>query len=273
MVSVHFVIGRNARCAAVQRMSGIATATAAMVAACEGTKARVLDTRKTAPGLRLLDKWAVVIGGGRNHRMGLFDMIMVKDNHIAAAGGVKKAVDLARGLVEGLDDRLPIEVETRTLEEVADLVACLSVDKAGYVTRVMLDNMAVRDESADGAPLCWRCAFWRCTPRIAGPTAVKVFPMWRGVSLAYAGVIEEGKTGKISGPATLDQHAGGVDVSMLKEALGMVGGRVETEASGNVTLDTIGAIAKTGVDFISSGALTHSVTCLDISFNIKVDQK
>ena len=133
-------------------MSGIATATAAMVAACAGTKARVLDTRKTAPGLRVLDKWAVAIGGGRNHRMGLYDMLMIKDNHIAAAGGLKKAVDLARGLVDQLDERLPIEVETRTLDEVRDVLACLDIDKAGYVTRVMLDNMAAPDAAAEGAP-------------------------------------------------------------------------------------------------------------------------
>lgn len=100
-------------------MSGIATATSKMVAKCTGTKAQVLETRKTVPGLRLLDKWAVLIGGGTNHRMGLFDMIMIKDNHIAAAGGLRQAVDQACLFVRSNPDRkIPVEVETRTLEEV-----------------------------------------------------------------------------------------------------------------------------------------------------------
>jgi nicotinate-nucleotide pyrophosphorylase (carboxylating) len=99
-------------------MSGIATATRRMVAQCAGTSAKVLETRKTVPGLRLLDKWAVLIGGGCNHRMGLFDMIMIKDNHIAAAGGLRQAVDLACAYVRKADRPISIEVETRTLEEV-----------------------------------------------------------------------------------------------------------------------------------------------------------
>lgn len=99
-------------------MSGIATATSKMVAQCAGTNAKVLETRKTAPCLRMLDKWAVLIGGGSNHRMGLFDMIMIKDNHIAAAGGLPQAVDQACTFVRSSDREIAIEVETRTLEEV-----------------------------------------------------------------------------------------------------------------------------------------------------------
>ena len=135
----------------VQRMSGIATATAAMVAACNGTRARVLETRKTAPGLRLLDKWAVLIGGGCNHRIGLYDMIMIKDNHIAAAGGLRAAVDAACSYAAAQERTIAIEVETRTEDEVQELLACLDAGGGKGVTRVMLDNMAVRDAACAGA--------------------------------------------------------------------------------------------------------------------------
>jgi nicotinate-nucleotide pyrophosphorylase (carboxylating) len=135
----------------LQRMSGIATATAAMVAACAGNPATVLDTRKTVPGLRVLDKWAVRIGGGATHRMGLYDMIMIKDNHIAAAGGLGAAVDQACAHAAAQERRIEIEVETRTLEEVQELLACLDAGRGKGVTRVMLDNMARRDASCSGA--------------------------------------------------------------------------------------------------------------------------
>ena len=184
----------------MQRMSGIATATRRYVDAAAG--ATILDTRKTAPGLRAFDKWAVRLGGGRNHRAGLYDMILVKDNHIAAAGGLRAAVEAARAFRAAHDERLLIEVETRTLEEVDALLA------AGGVDRVLLDNMVRLHDD------------------------------------------------------------GFVDTSLLEEAVRRVGGRVETEASGNVTLATVPAIAATGVDFISSGALTHSVRALDISLKI-----
>eukprot|EP00850_Spirogloea_muscicola_P012299 SM000079S22417 [mRNA] locus=s79:20814:23915:- [translate_table: standard] len=180
----------------MQRMSGIATATKAMATAAK--PARLLETRKTAPGLRLFDKWAVLIGGGENHRMGLFDM-MIKDNHIAAAGGVSKAIAAARKyLVENKLD-IGVEVETRTLEEVREAMESAG-EGLGRVTRLLLDNMVV--------PL----------------------------------------------------PNGGLDVSMLERALEIVGGQVETEK-----------IGATGVTFISSGALTHSVTALDISLNIDAE--
>lgn len=185
----------------MQRMSGIATATAAMADAAQ--PARILETRKTAPGLRLVDKWAVLIGGGENHRMGLFDMVLIKDNHVAAAGGITAAVERARAYVleQGLDAE--IEVETRTLAEVEEAAECCRNPAnvgAGRVRRVMLDNMSLDD---------------------------------------------------------------------MRTAVGILDGLAETEASGNVTLETVNAIGATGVTFISSGALTHSVTALDISLNVE----
>jgi len=198
----------------MQRMSGIATLTASMVAAvgcCTGSI--VLDTRKTVPGLRLLDKWAVKIGGGSNHRIGLYDMIMIKDNHIAAAGGIKAAVEAARLYMRSNGIVRPMEVETRTLNELKEVLAILDSCPDSGITRIMLDNMTTKDKNASSSE---------------------------------------------------------IDVSILIEAMALVGDRkVETEASGNVTLSTIGQIAKTGVQFISCGALTHSVTALDISLNIE----
>jgi nicotinate-nucleotide pyrophosphorylase (carboxylating) len=189
----------------MQRMSGIATAARRMVEAVQPYGTRILDTRKTAPGLRLLDKWAVRIGGGHNHRIGLFDMILIKDNHIAAAGGLGQAVEAAQRYRAAQGKSLVIEVEARTLDEVDELLG------VGGVEIVLLDNM-VRVQ-ADGA----------------------------------------------------------LDVSLLEEAVRRIGGRFQTEASGNVTESTVSAIAATGVDAISSGALTHSVKALDISLLITLD--
>ncbi|RYQ86663.1 hypothetical protein Ahy_B10g106304 isoform D [Arachis hypogaea] len=214
----------------MQRMSGIATLTKAMADA--AYPAYMLETRKTAPCLRLLDKWAVLIGGGRNHRMGLFDMVMIKDNHISAAGGVSnslKAVDLyleQRNLkveVEHvIEDKIWLrpwflislfhfyQVETRTLEEVKEVLHYASQTNTS-LTRIMLDNM--------------------------------VLPLPNG----------------------------DVDISMLKEAVQLVNGKFETEASGNVTLDTVHKIGQSGVTYISSGSLTHSVKALDISLKIDTE--
>lgn len=186
----------------MQRMSGIATETRRYVDAVRGHGTRILDTRKTAPGLRMLDKWAVKLGGGENHRIGLFDMILIKDNHIAAAGGIENAIASAR---EYAGSRmLKIEVETRTLDEVQAVVEHVGVDM------ILFDNM-----------------------------------------------VNIGTGGRI-------------DVSRLREAVDLVGGRMETEASGNVTLQTVEAIARTGVNYISSGALTHSVRALDISLQMQL---
>ena len=192
----------------VQRMGGIATAAARMAQAAR--PATVLDTRKTAPGLRALDKWAVRLGGAQNHRVGLFDQVLVKDNHVAAAGGIRQAIDAvgAHAQETGLD--LPVEIEARTLDEVDAVLA--AVGRGARVDRILLDNMA---RPADG----------------------------------------------------------GLDVSMLARAVERVGGRVQTEASGNVTLDTVPAIAATGVDFISSGALTHSVVALDVSLKVGLEPR
>ena len=173
----------------LQRMSGIATATSRYVAAVAHTRARILDTRKTVPGLRLLDKWAVVLGGGYNHRMGLYDMAMIKDNHIAAAGGISAAVERVRGQ---WGHQVPVEVEVANLDELREALE-LGLDL------IMLDNMSV-DE--------------------------------------------------------------------MRAAVALVNGRVPLEASGNVSLETVAAIADTGVDYISVGKLTHSVEAMDISLKL-----
>lgn len=170
------------------RMSGVATATARLVTEVAGTGARITDTRKTTPGLRVLDKYAVVAGGGVNHRMGLYDEVMIKDNHIVVAGGVRSAMARARTAV-GEDVRVIVEVESLTqLAEVLDTSA----------NRVLFDNM--------------------------GP-------------------------------------------EMLAEAVEMVGGAMETEASGGIILENVRAIAETGVDFISAGWITHSAPQLDLALD------
>ena len=171
------------------RMSGIATLTHKFVEAVKGTRAVILDTRKTAPGLRRLDKYAVRMGGGQNHRTGLFDMLLIKDNHIRGAGGIIPAVKRAR---EMYGEKFLVEVEVKTLSEL-DEALNLPVD------RIMLDNM---------------------------------------------------------------------ELDTMRNAVQMVNGRVPLEASGNVSLANVRQIAETGVDFISSGALTHSAPSLDISMKI-----
>lgn len=173
-----------------QRLSGVATSTAKYVAELKGLKTKVLDTRKTTPGLRMLEKWAVKTGGGENHRIGLFDMVMIKDNHIDFAGGVEAAIDKVHAYLKSKNLNLKIEIETRNLEELKRVLA------KGGVHRIMLDN----------------------------------YP-----------------------------------IPQLKEAVSLINGLYETEASGGITLDTIRSYAECGVDYISTGAITHSVKCLDIS--------
>ncbi|KAK9691434.1 hypothetical protein RND81_09G196400 [Saponaria officinalis] len=192
----------------MQRMSGIATLTKAMADAAH--PAVILETRKTAPGLRLVDKWAVLIGGGKNHRLGLFDMMLIKDNHVSIAGGVTEALKSADHYLQKNNLQMEVEIETRTLDEVKEVLEYVSKTKS-FLTRIMLDNMVIPQPSGD------------------------------------------------------------VDVSMLKEAVKMIDGRLETEASGNVTLDTVHQIGQTGVTYISSGALTHSVKALDISLKIDTE--
>lgn len=174
----------------LQRASGIATLTAVYVAAVAGTKARIADTRKTAPGLRLLDKYAVRVGGGTNHRLGLDDAVLIKDNHIAACGGIRPAVAALRR--SGAPFTLQVEVEVTSLEQLEEALEC-------GVQAVLLDNMNLDEMS-------------------------------RAVELAQ--------------------------------------GRVTLEASGGITLETVRAVAETGVDIISVGALTHSVKALDLSLNL-----
>jgi nicotinate-nucleotide pyrophosphorylase (carboxylating) len=174
----------------MQRMSGIATLTAKYADKLSGYKTRLLDTRKTTPNFRLLEKEAVKIGGGYNHRMGLYDMIMLKDNHIDYAGGLSNAIEKARAYVQENNLQLRIEVETRSLEEVT------AVMEIGKVDRIMLDNF---------------------------------------------------------------------DIPTLREALKIIQGRFETEASGGINLDNIRHYADTGVDFVSAGALVHQAQSLDLS--------
>ena len=188
----------------MQRMSGIATLTHRFVDAVKGLPVQIMDTRKTAPGLRRLDKWAVRLGGGTNHRLGLDDMFLIKENHIAAAGGVAQALRAADRHRREQEFPVLIEVETRTLDEVREVL------RTGCADRILLDNM-------------------------------------------------------------VDLPAGGrIDVSRLRAATTLIDGRIPAEASGNVTLDTVRAIAETGVQCISCGALTHSVEALDISLQLRI---
>ena len=175
----------------MQRMSGIATMTSKYVERLEGTHTRVLDTRKTTPGMRMLEKQAVKIGGGCNHRIGLFDMILLKDNHVDFCGGIANAINRCHEYLKekGLD--LKIEIEVRNFEELKQAMDC------GGIDRIMLDNFSVKD---------------------------------------------------------------------TKKAVEIVGGKYETESSGGITFDTLRDYAECGVDFISVGALTHSVKGLDMSF-------
>jgi nicotinate-nucleotide pyrophosphorylase (carboxylating) len=174
----------------MQRMSGIATSTHAYVRLIEGTGARILDTRKTTPGIRFLEKEAVRLGGGVNHRFGLFDMIMIKDNHIDFAGGIKQAIVASRAYMKDKKLDLAMVVEARSLEDVETILS------VGGVKRILLDNFSVEQ---------------------------------------------------------------------TREAVRLIGNRVETESSGGITLDTIRSYAECGVDYISVGALTHQISSLDLS--------
>ena len=175
----------------VQRMSGIATRTREYVKLLEGTRTRILDTRKTTPGLRMLEKDAVLIGGGCNHRIGLYDMILLKDNHIDFAGGISQAIDRANKYLKDNNKNLKIEIEVRNFDELNEVLA------SGNVNRIMLDNFSVAD---------------------------------------------------------------------TRKAVEIIGGRFETESSGGITETTIREYALAGVDYISVGALTHSIKSLDMSF-------
>ena len=176
----------------LQRMSGIATMTALFVGQVAGSRTKILDTRKTVPGLRILDKYAVKAGGGENHRIGLFDMVLIKDNHIKVAGGITKAVTQIRSQVP---KKMKIEVETTSMSEVLEALEM----KADII---MLDNMSN---------------------------------------------------------------------DLMKECVAVINHRAKVEASGNMSLERVKEVAATGVDYISIGALTHSVTALDISMNIKLN--
>ena len=174
----------------LQRMSGIATLTAKIKKEIEGSSSIILDTRKTTPGIRFLEKWAVKIGGGQNHRFGLYDMIMLKDNHIDYAGGIAAAIERAKAFLISTKKDLKIEIEVRNTKELEEVL------RVGGVDRIMLDNFSPEN---------------------------------------------------------------------LKEALKIIPSTYETEASGGITLENIRAYADTNVNYISVGALTHSVKSLDLS--------
>jgi nicotinate-nucleotide pyrophosphorylase (carboxylating) len=174
----------------MQRMSAIATKARHLTRLIEGTSAKILDTRKTTPNFRLLEKWAVLIGGGHNHRIGLFDMVMLKDNHIDMAGGIEQAIIRTKDYLRATKRTLKIEVETRNLAEVREVL------RIGGIDVIMLDNMQPEE---------------------------------------------------------------------IREAVSLIGGRYQTEASGGITEETIRGIAECGVDYISVGALTHSIKSMDLS--------
>ncbi|MGY4539689.1 nicotinate-nucleotide pyrophosphorylase (carboxylating) [Mucilaginibacter sp. UYNi724] len=174
----------------MQRMSGIATTTHQIVDILAGTNTKVLDTRKTTPGLRYLEKWAVRIGGGVNHRFGLYDMILIKDNHVDYSGGIRQAIENANRYLADTGKKLAIEIEVRNLEELEQVL------QTGNVNRILIDNFNFED---------------------------------------------------------------------LRQAVSMIQGRYITEASGGITIDNIRDYADCGVDYVSVGALTHSVKSLDLS--------
>jgi nicotinate-nucleotide pyrophosphorylase (carboxylating) len=178
----------------MQRMSGIATYTHRLCKLIEGTRAKLMDTRKTTPNFRLMEKWAVAIGGGRNHRFALYDMVMLKDNHVDMAGGIRAAIENTKKYLSAHHKELKIEIETRNLHEVEEVL------KAGGVDVIMLDNMSIPD---------------------------------------------------------------------MKKAVQLIGGNYKTEASGGITESTLRSVAECGVDYISVGALTHSVKSLDLSLKVE----
>ncbi len=178
----------------MQRMSGIATYTHRLCKLIEGTNAQLMDTRKTTPNFRLMEKWAVAIGGGKNHRYALYDMVMLKDNHIDLAGGIRPAIENIKKYLKEQNKNLKIEVETRTLKEVEEVIAIGGIDV------IMLDNMSIGD---------------------------------------------------------------------MRQAVKLIGGKFKTEASGGITEASLRSVAECGVDYISVGALTHSVKSLDLSLKVE----
>ncbi len=178
----------------MQRMSGIATYTSHLCKLIDGTHAQLMDTRKTTPNFRLMEKWAVAIGGGRNHRFALYDMVMLKDNHVDMAGGISAAIENTKRYLDEKDKDLKIEIETRNLQEVKEVLS------VGNIDVIMLDNMNVED---------------------------------------------------------------------MRIAVRLIDGKYKTEASGGITETTLRAVAECGVDYISVGALTHSVKSLDLSLKVE----
>ncbi|HXB10519.1 MAG TPA: carboxylating nicotinate-nucleotide diphosphorylase [Bacteroidia bacterium] len=177
----------------MQRMSGVATRAHNLSEMCKGTKAKILDTRKTTPGMRLLEKWAVYIGGAHNHRYGLYDMILIKDNHIHCSGGIKNAINNTHAYLKRIKKKLDIEIEAGSFDEVKEVL------QVGGVQRILLDNFSSKE---------------------------------------------------------------------ILKAVKLINGKYETEASGGITEKNLRQYALTGVDYLSLGALTHSVKSLDLSLKI-----
>ena len=174
----------------MQRLSGISTQTNKYTQILKGLHTQILDTRKTTPGMRILEKWAVKNGGGVNHRFGLYDMILLKDNHVDFAGGIKQAIESTHRYLKLKNLQLKVEIETRSIDEIKQVL------EVGGVDRIMLDNFSIE---------------------------------------------------------------------LMKEGVALINGKFETEASGGITMQTLRAYAETGVDYISSGALTHSIKSIDLS--------
>lgn len=177
----------------MQRMSGVATQAHQLSSLCKGTKAKVIDTRKTTPGMRLLEKWAVLIGGAHNHRYGLYDMILIKDNHVHCSGGIRNAINNTHAYLKKIKKKLEIEIEAGSMEEVKEVL------KTGGVQRILLDNFSSKE---------------------------------------------------------------------ITKVVKLINGKYETEASGGITTQNLRQYALAGVDYISVGALTHSVKSLDLSLKI-----
>ncbi|MBN8703368.1 MAG: carboxylating nicotinate-nucleotide diphosphorylase [Bacteroidetes bacterium] len=183
----------------MQRMSGIATTTATLTAFCKKNNVKLLDTRKTTPGFRMMEKWAVAIGGGVNHRFGLFDMILIKDNHIDYCGSITKAIKSSVDYLKKKNKKIKIEVEVRSLNDVQEVLSC------GYkVDRILLDNFSPKE---------------------------------------------------------------------ITQAVKLINKRIPTEASGNINAKNLASYAKTGVNYISMGALTHSIKSLDLSLKATANAK
>ncbi|KAG4991306.1 hypothetical protein JHK87_024763 [Glycine soja] len=235
--------------------------------------AYMLETRKTAPGLRLVDKWAVLIGGGQNHRMGLFDMVMIKDNHISAAGGVADALKAVDLYLE--QNNLQMEVEVCTAHFICTsffLLLFLAAPFELLLLLLLVPFGLVGGESEQHNKVSYISVHIAVTNWESSLTLVETRTLEEVEEvLHYSSQTKTSLTRIMLDNMVVPLPNGDVDISMLKEAVQLINGRYETEASGNVTLDTVHKIGQSGVTYISSGSLTHSVKALDISLKIDTE--